>query len=63
MTGYLKDQGASDEAIQKYSRAIERGGALVSITLTDETVDSFEVEAVLEKYRGVLSSISRARLL
>jgi hypothetical protein len=64
ITGYLKDQGVSDEAVQSYTNAINSGGALVSITLTDEKVNSFEVEAVLEKYQGALSSVApRARLL
>ena len=55
-TGFLKDQGASEETIRTYDAVLRAGGAFVSVTPTDEKVYTATIEDLLVKYDGVLSS-------
>jgi len=56
VTGYLKDQGVPDDVVQNYGRVINNGGALVSVTPTDDDVDVAEINSVLAKYNGTTNS-------
>jgi hypothetical protein len=54
-TGYLKDQGVPDSAIEDYHRILGSGGALMTITPTDETVSTSTIEGIIVKYNGNLT--------
>jgi hypothetical protein len=56
VTGYLKDQGVPDDQIVEYTGALNDGGALMSITPTDEKVDQATIESIIRKYDGNLRS-------
>ena len=50
MTGYLKDQGVPEEMASKFSSHIERGGAVVSISVPSNDVDYDRAQAIFAKY-------------
>ncbi len=52
VTGYLKDQGVSNEDIAEYGDIIGQGGALMTVVLTDEKVSAPVLESVISKYNG-----------
>lgn len=56
VTGYLKDQGVPEQAIEHYEKVIATGGAIVTVSLTDEKIGNAEIESVLAKYNGTVSS-------
>jgi hypothetical protein len=60
VTGYLKDQGVPDEAVAHYTRVLNSGGAMVSVTPTDEDVDNLTVESILQKYDGTIATYANA---
>jgi len=52
VTGYLKDQGVPDEYVETYGRVISSGGAMITVSPTDEKTDTATIEGVLSKYEG-----------
>lgn len=56
--GFLKDQGVPDEAIQGYHKVLEAGGAMITVSPTDEKIDAATIESVLAKYGGSIASYS-----
>jgi hypothetical protein len=50
MTGYLKDQGVPEEMAGRFSSHIERGGAVVSISVPSNDVDYDRAQAIFAKY-------------
>jgi len=55
VAGYLKDQGVSDEYVEHYNQVLGSGGALITVSPTDEKVDTLTIEGVLAKYEGIIS--------
>ncbi len=56
MTGYLKDQGVPSESIEQYNAVLQSGGALVTVSPTDEAIAALDIEAILTKYGGSVTS-------
>jgi uncharacterized membrane protein len=54
VTGYLKDQGVSDDIVEHYQKVLGAGGAALTVTPSDENVDSNTIEQILAKYNGNL---------
>ncbi len=50
VTGYLKDQGVPEEQATKFSGHIERGGAIVSISVPSGEMDYNTAQALFAKY-------------
>jgi len=51
-TGYLKDQGVSDEAARNYSEALGAQGAVVALTIPSGNVNEGIAREVVSKYGG-----------
>jgi hypothetical protein len=49
VVGYLKDQGVPEDVLTVYHEAFDRGGAILAVAITADTVRP-EVEAILAKY-------------
>jgi hypothetical protein len=58
VTGFLKDQGVPDDAIQYYHEVLVNGGAMITVSPTDERIDAATIESVLRKYGGSIASYS-----
>ena len=58
VTGYLKDQGVPEHAVEDYGRVLSAGGAMISVATPVEGVDSASITSLLEKYDGRVSSQS-----
>ncbi len=56
VTGYLKDQGVPVNDTAVYEGVLRAGGALVTVSPTDENIDCDEICAILAKYNGKVSS-------
>ena len=52
VTGYLKDQGISDDAIASYTADYEAGGAILGVTVTSNNVDETTAQQIISKYGG-----------
>lgn len=50
VTGYLKDQGVPEDQATKFSGHIERGGAIVSISVPSGELDYNTAQALFAKY-------------
>lgn len=50
LTGYLKDQGVPDDTAAQFTSHIERGGAIVSVSVPSGDVDSATAESLFAKY-------------
>lgn len=59
VTGFLKDQGVPPDEIEKYHAAISTGGAMITVSLTDDDIDMATVESLLSKYGGAITSYPR----
>ncbi len=55
VTGYLKDQGVPADATEAYVSVLGSGGAVVTVTPTDEIIDGPAVEGILIKYGGIVT--------
>jgi hypothetical protein len=56
VAGFLKDQGVPDDSIEVYNRVLKSGGAMITVSPTDENITTVTIEAVLAKYGGSTSS-------
>ncbi len=56
VTGYLKDQGVSPSHTETYDAVLRAGGALVTVSPTNEKVDCDEICDILAKYHGTIST-------
>lgn len=56
VTGFLKDQGVPDHLSTEYEHVIRSGGALITVSPTDEEVYRSEIQDILAKYGGNVSS-------
>ncbi|MBS1718333.1 MAG: hypothetical protein JSS72_11440 [Armatimonadetes bacterium] len=56
VTGYLKDQGVPPEETEHYYKLVQGGGALVTVSPTDENIDDAEIHSLLSKYGGSVSA-------
>lgn len=56
VTGYLKDQGISPSHTEVYEGVLRAGGALVTVSPTNEKVDCDEICDILAKYHGTIST-------
>ena len=54
--GFLMDQGVPDQAVEHYTRTLTTGGALLTISQTDEKIDPSEIDSLLNKYNGSVAS-------
>ena len=52
VTGYLKDQGVPAEVATKHGEVLKGGGALITVSPTDDDVDLKTIEVTLRKYEG-----------
>lgn len=52
VTGFLKDQGVPDDVAANYHNVITSGGALLTVTPTDEKVTESTILSVIAKYNG-----------
>ncbi len=50
VTGFLKDQGVPEDQITRFSGHIERGGAIVSISVPSGNLDYDTAQALFAKY-------------
>jgi hypothetical protein len=57
-TGYLKDQGVSDEDIQMYNSVLTGGGALLTVSTSDEQITGDTIRSIVSKYNGISSTSS-----
>lgn len=55
VTGYLKDQGVPEQAIKHFHTILESGGAMITVSPTDERIDVSRIESILQKYDGIVS--------
>lgn len=60
VAGFLQDQGMDEEAARNYEKALERGGAIVSINFPCGKIDRIEVDKMLTKY-GVVEVDGKMR--
>jgi len=56
VTGFLKDQGVPTQAVEVYGTVLGSGGAIVTVSPTDETTDNAVIESILRKYDGQIST-------
>lgn len=61
VTGYLKDQGVPEDQAVTYHKLVTSGGAMLTVTPTDETTDLGTIEAILRKYEGEVSQYPATR--
>ena len=54
--GYLVDMGVPTQATQHFSEVLDKGGAMITVSPTDEHIDYAQIEAVLVKYSGNVST-------
>ena len=52
VSGYLVDQGVPEAAAVDYEKAIERGGAIIAISLPSKDVTRADAEGILTKYQA-----------
>lgn len=52
VTGYLRDQGVSDDSARKYNETYESGGAILSVNTPSHNVSRAQIENVLAKYNA-----------
>ena len=52
VTGYLKDQGLSEDSVRTYIDHLQTGGSLVAVTLPSGGVDVISAEEIISKYDG-----------
>lgn len=52
VTGYLKDQGVPEHVATDYSKAVENGGAFLTIEVPTGSVDRFKAEEIIGKYNA-----------
>ena len=55
VTGYLKDQGVPEQGIKHFHSVLQSGGAMITVSPTDEHTGSSKIESVLQKYGGIVS--------
>ena len=55
VTGYLKDQGLPEEAVSHYENTLVSGGAVMTVSPTDENLAESTIEEIIGKYQGVTS--------
>jgi len=55
VTGYLKDQGVPDANVEEFGRVLESNGAMISVTPTDEDIDTSTIQGLIAKYDGSVS--------
>lgn len=55
VTGFLKDQGVPDHITNEYESVIRSGGALITVSMTDEGVLESTVQDTMSKYGGNVS--------
>lgn len=58
--GFLQDQGMEEEAARNYEKALERGGAILSLNFPCGKLDRSEVDMLLNKY-GVVEVDGKLR--
>ncbi len=56
MTGYMKDQGVPAESIEHYNMVLSSGGAMITVSPTDEDIKALTIESLLTKYGGSIST-------
>ncbi len=56
VTGYLKDQGVPADAVEEYGKVLASGGAMITISLTDEEIDMTTIDSLMAKYGGSVTS-------
>lgn len=61
VAGYLKDQGVSPEIVDTFSRSVEDGGALVSVSVPSGDVPTSTILSLFAKYGGTVGTTNRAR--
>jgi len=59
-TGFLKDQGVSEDAAHRYTKVLASGGAMITVSPTDEKIDGLTIRSIIEKYEGNVNSPSPA---
>lgn len=50
VTGYLKDQGMQEEVAQEYSKAVDSGGAILTIDAPSNEIGEHQIRTILHKY-------------
>jgi hypothetical protein len=60
VTGYLKDQGVSDDRVSRFTDMYSRGGAILTIDVPSGNVDAVLAESVLSKYGHANIEVWRA---
>jgi hypothetical protein len=50
VTGYLKDQGVPEETATRFNSYIERGGAIVSVSVPSGELDYLKAQELFQKY-------------
>ena len=58
VTGFLKDQGVPEDAIQGFNKVLIDGGAMVTVTPIEEKTETATIESILTKYDGKIASYS-----
>lgn len=56
VNGYLMDQGVPADAVEVYNRVLTGGGALLTVSPTTEHVDPTEIEGLILKYEGTVTT-------
>lgn len=56
MTGYMKDQGVPSETIEHFNSVLSSGGAMITVSPTDEEISAVTIETLLAKYGGSISA-------
>jgi hypothetical protein len=56
VTGFLKDQGVPEDTITTYNTVIQNGGAMITVSPTDESIDDDTIRSVLTKYSGQITA-------
>ncbi len=56
VTGFLKDQGVPLDQSELYEKVLNGGGALITVSPTDEDIDGVTINSILDKYCGNVAS-------
>ncbi|MDQ2731939.1 MAG: hypothetical protein M3Y56_09790, partial [Armatimonadota bacterium] len=59
--GYLKDMGVPGNVAQDYHKAVENGGAILSVHLPSGSLDTASAQELLNKYGAANISLGGAR--
>jgi len=58
VAGYLMDQGVEPSLVETFTKTVDAGGTMVSVSFPSGNANAQEIVMVLEKYGGIVQSVA-----